>query len=373
MIHYISRCIALLSLLCVSQAGAPNDASVIFERGEGGYYCHKIPYLYRTVSNVLIALAEGRGKDGREACDDFSGTDLVYKRSLDGGLSWSPLAVLFTNTSADVANIIGNAAPVQDATTGVLWMPFCRNNEEVYMTHSEDDGATWAVPVAMPHLVLSDWKWVGLGPPGGLQLSSGRLLLPAYHTTLWKGDGCASRGHTIVSDDHGSTWQIGSSEFGAPFLSNECQAVELSNGTVLINARTVSTHRIQVLSHDGGITFEEPQQVTGLHEPIEGCEGSIVRYSEGGSGSDALFYSGPNTNGLFRRNMTVMKSLDNGASWHDVALVDAGAVSYSSLQVVPALQPERQGGFDLALLYERSDTLSIVFEPDQICFWRLPL
>lgn len=357
----------------VSLSTAPVDSTKVFVRGEGGYYCHKIPYLYRTVSNILIALAEGRGKDGREACDDFSGTDLVYKRSFDGGLTWSPLAVLVTNSSAEEANIIGNAAPVQDTTTGILWMPFCRNNEEVYITFSENDGSSWAEPRSMPHLVLGDWKWVGIGPPGGIQLSSGRLLLPAYHTSLWKGDGCASHGHTIISDDHGETWQIGSDDFGAPYLSNECQAVQLRNGSVLINARTVSTHRIQVMSHDGGVTFDSPQRVNGLYEPIEGCEGSMVRYFESGSDTEALFYSGPNTNGIFRRNMTIMKSIDDGATWTDVANVDTGSVSYSSLQVVPTLQPDADGEFDLALLYERADTLSIVFEPDEICFWRLPM
>jgi sialidase-1 len=369
----LCMCCTLMSLVSFSQAAAPEDASLVFVKGEGGYYCHKIPYLYKTTSNVLIALAEGRGKDGREACDDFSGTDLVYKRSFDGGVTWSPLIVLYTNTSVDDANIIGNAAPVQDTTTGTLWMPFCRNNEEVFMTHSDDDGLTWTSPEAMPLLVLDSWKWIGLGPPGGLQLSSGRLLIPSYHTTLWKGDGCASRGHTIISDDHGATWSIGSADFGAPFLSNECQAVELKNGSVLINARTVSTHRIQVISNDGGLTFDEPQQVRGLYEPIEGCEGSVVRYLEGGSVSDALFYSGPNTNGLFRRNMTIMTSRDDGASWAAAkgGLVDAGAVSYSSLQVLPSLA--LAGRHDLGLLYERSNTLSLGFEPDEICFWRLPL
>ena len=374
MFHSVSWWLVLFSFVCFAHATAPEDASLVFVKGEGGYYCHKIPYLYRTTSNILIALAEGRGKDGREACDDFSGTDLVYKRSLDGGVSWSSLMVLYSNSSLEEANIIGNAAPVQDTTTGTLWMPFCRNNEEVYMTHSDDDGATWSPPVFMPHLVVNDWKWVGLGPPGGIQLSSGRLLLPSYHTTLWKGDGCASRGHTIISDDHGESWQIGSAEFGAPYLSNECQAVQLRNGSVLINARTVSTHRIQVLSNDGGATFEAPQQVAGLAEPIEGCEGSVVRFSEAGSsGEDALFYSGPNTNKIFRRNMAIMTSRDDGASWTEVVVVDAGSVSYSSLQVVPALAPERAGKFDLALLYERSNTLSVVFEPDEICLWRYPL
>lgn len=62
----------LLLLLIRRAAPAPSDAVKVFVKGEGGYYCHKIPYLYRTINGVFIALAEGRGKDGREACDDFS-------------------------------------------------------------------------------------------------------------------------------------------------------------------------------------------------------------------------------------------------------------------------------------------------------------
>jgi sialidase-1 len=207
------------------------------------------------------------------------GTDLVYKRSTDGGQTWSKLQVLWTNSSDIEFNVVGNAAPVQDSFTGRIWIPMCRNNEEVFMSYSDDDGLTWTEPEYRPELVKNDWKWVGLGPPSGIQLSTGRMLIPSYHTTLWKGDGCASRGHTLYSDDHGASWHIGSEEFGAPYLSNECQAVELGNGSVLINARVVSTHRIQVVSTDGGLTFGEPVVVEGLSEPIEGCEGSIVRFS----------------------------------------------------------------------------------------------
>ena len=186
--------------------------------------------------------------------------------------------ILWTNSSESEYNIVGNAAPVQDSTTGRIWIPFCRNNEQVFITYSDDDGITWSDPEYHPELVKSDWKWVGLGPPSGIELRSGRLLIPSYHTSLWKGDGCASKGHTLYSDDHGATWSIGSEEFGSPFLSNECQAVELGDGSVLINARVVSTHRIQVVSVDGGLTFGEPTVVEGLSEPIEGCEGSIIRY-----------------------------------------------------------------------------------------------
>mmetsp|Transcript_8571 Transcript_8571/g.12794 ORF Transcript_8571/g.12794 Transcript_8571/m.12794 type:complete len:374 (+) Transcript_8571:32-1153(+) len=348
----------------------PADSVLVFNKGEGGYYCHKIPYLYRTYHGTLIALAEGRGKYGRDACDDFAGTDLVYKRSVDNGATWSPINVLWTNSSTTEFNVLGNAAPVQDISTGRIWIPFCRNNEEVFITYSDDDGESWSPPVHHPELVLGDWKWVGLGPPAGIQLSSGRLLIPSYHTTLWKGDGCASRGHTLYSDDHGVTWAIGSAEFGAPFLSNECQAVELRNGSVLINARVVSTHRIQVVSDDGGLSFGPPSVVNGLSEPIEGCEGSTIGYN-GGSGPAALFYSGPYTDGLFRRNMSILTSRDEGLNWYPVTTVDRGAVSYSALQVIPA--NEISDSDIIGLLYERSDSLEIVFEPDEIRFWKYPV
>ena len=288
----------------------------------------------------------------------------MFKRSFDNGKTWSELAVLYSNSSVDETNVIGNACPVQDTTTGRLWMPLCRNNEEMFMTYSDDDGATWAPPVYQPQLVLDDWKWIGVGPPAGLQLSTGRLLLPGYHTTLWKGDGCASRGHTIYSDDHGETWTIGNPSFGEPYLSNECQAVELRNGSVLINARVVSTHRIQVISNDGGLTFEQAYVVPPpLKETIEGVQGSLIRDYD----TNFLYFSIPNNDGLIRRNMTVFKSIDEGLSWFEYSNVDRGAVSYSAMQMIPSTKPGMPSS--VGLLYERSDTMQLVFEPDEILFW----
>ncbi len=55
-----------------NKSTAPVNSVVVFAKGEGGYYCHKIPYLLVTASNTLIAFAEARGKDGRASCDDFS-------------------------------------------------------------------------------------------------------------------------------------------------------------------------------------------------------------------------------------------------------------------------------------------------------------
>jgi sialidase-1 len=280
--------VLLLGLTVLCAGSGPDNSILVFEAGEGGYFCLKIPYLFRTSAGTLIAMSEARGKDGRNSCDDWSGTDLVYKRSFDNGQSWSSMQLIWSNSTADETNVVGNAAIVQDHNTGRIWLPLCRNNEEVYIKYSDDDGVSWSAPVYHPELVAPDWKWVGLGPPAGLQLSTGRLLIPGYHTSLIKGDGELSKGHTLYSDDAGASWNIGSSDFGGPYLSNECQAVELSNGSVLINARTLTTHRIQVLSHDGGLTFDAPRRMETLVEPFEGSEGSIVRHAA----SNMLYYSG---------------------------------------------------------------------------------
>jgi sialidase-1 len=278
---------------------------------------------------------------------------------LDNGKTWSNLGVLFTNSSETETNVIGNAAPVQDSSTGRIWMPFCRNNEEVFITYSDDDGVTWAEPTLQPQLTTPEWKWIGLGPPGGIQLSSGRLLIPAYHTNKWKGDGCVSYGYTIYSDDHGATWSIGSSSFGAPYLANECQAVELKNGSVLINSRTLTNKRIQTISNDGGITFEAPIVIEDLHQPLEGCEGSIVRDPVG----EKLYFSDPYSTSVVRMNMTIFQSNDDGLHWSHFHTVDQGSVAYSSLQLNMHTR-------ELELLYERSDTPALVFEPDEIVYWK---
>ena len=267
---------------------------------------------------------------------------------------------------------VGNAAPVEDRTTGRIWVPFCRNNEEIWISYSDDQGQTWAAPSWLPGLVQPSWQWVGLGPPGAIQLKSGRLLVPAYHSTSpWKGDGCVSAGFTMYSDDSGRSWQV-SADFGAPFKANECQAVELANGDVLIAARTISTHRIQVTSHDGGQTFDAPYVVPkdSLQQTIEGCEGSIVRDD---ASPNVLYFSNPNNDLIIRRNMTIFQSLNDGQSWGVFRSVDRGAVAYSSMQVLPAGATVGKGVRKLMLLYERSDSMEVVFEPDEIVLWAVEL
>jgi hypothetical protein len=64
----------------------------------------------------------------------------VFKRSFDGGETWTEMQVLYSNSTKDDWAVIGNSAVVQDRNTGKILVPFCRNNLQVLLTESTDDG-----------------------------------------------------------------------------------------------------------------------------------------------------------------------------------------------------------------------------------------
>lgn len=92
----------------------------------------------------------------------------------------------------------GNPCPVVDAPGGRVWLPFCKNLADgpesmiiegkaprtVWITHSDDDGETWSEPREITAQVKApEWTWYATGPCHGIQVGSGRLVVPA--TTSW--------------------------------------------------------------------------------------------------------------------------------------------------------------------------------------------
>ena len=66
--------------------------------------------------------------------------------------------------------VIGNAAPVQ-LSSGRILLPHTRNNSDVWLMSSDDDGVGWSTPRMLQNVTLPAWKWVGTGPPGSIQLT----------------------------------------------------------------------------------------------------------------------------------------------------------------------------------------------------------
>jgi sialidase-1 len=123
----------------------------------------------------------------------------------------------------------------------------------------------------------------------------------------------------MYSDDDGATWQLGATDIGSSenHMSNECQAVERPDGSILINFRGLLTRRIQAISFDGGLTFGPSRLVPELKEPIDGCEGSLIGYPS----HNLTLYSGPNSQD-YRVNMTLWASADGGDSWKVLTQVE---------------------------------------------------
>ncbi|MFH1730966.1 MAG: sialidase family protein, partial [Planctomycetota bacterium] len=146
----------------------------LFTSGGGGYHTYRIPAIVLTRDNTLLAFCEGRKNGGGDAGD----IDLMLRRSTDNGETWEEMQLV--HEEGDGAPItIGNPCPVVDRDTGTVWLPFCRNNDRVFVTRSTDDGKTWAEPLEITRDVKKpEWEWYATGPGHGIQLAGGRMVIP---------------------------------------------------------------------------------------------------------------------------------------------------------------------------------------------------
>lgn len=313
------------------------DQVEVFVSGQEGYHTFRIPALYVLPSGTVLAFCEGR----KSARGDSGDIDLVLKRSFDGGKTWGPLQVV----AEDGPNTMGNPCPVLDRDTGILWLPMTHNlghdreNEikerrsegtrTVWITHSRDEGETWSEPVEITGTTKKpEWTWYATGPGNAIQLESGRLLIPCDHAV----EGTQMfRSHVIYSDDHGGSWKLG----GVPGdYTNECAAVELLEGSILLNMRCYlgENRRAISKSRDGGETWSEVRLDAELIEPV--CQASLIRYTKKPDrDKNRLLFSNPAS--VERVKMTIRMSYDEGESWPVAKLLNDGPSAYSSLAVLP--------------------------------------
>lgn len=325
--------------------------SDLFVAGMEGYHTFRIPALVVTANGSLLAICEGR-KISRA---DHGDVDLVCRRSTDGGKTWGPVQLIHEQGSTATITI-GNPCPVVDRLRGAIWLPFTRDNTDVLLTVSEDDGQTWKKPRNITSFVKRDnWTWYATGPGNGIQLAhgphAGRLVIPCDHRVRRISDRRKStRSHVLFSDDHGLTWEIGGV---TEFLMNECAVVERTDGELLLNMRSNrGLHcRGVATSNDGGLSWSRCRDERVLVEPV--CQASMIRYSWPAAQrrSRVLFLNPASASG--RQELTLRISYDEGRSWPVARVLYAKSAAYSSLAV---LQNREVG-----VLFERDNYSRISF------------
>ena len=344
--------VCLFAIFSAAAQSAPIQ-NAVYVSGEGGYDTYRIPAVVVTRSGTVLAFCEGR-VSGRGDSGDI---DLLVKRSDDHGVTWSNHTVVWS----DLDNTSGNPSPVVDSTTGIIWLLMTWNRGDdkereiieqtsedtrrVYVTHSDDDGMTWAEPREITSLAKRpDWTWYATGPGAGIQLKQpgtfqGRLVIPCDHIEAGTKHYFS---HVIYSDDHGATWKLGGRTPNPQV--NECQVVELSDGRLMLNMRNYDRSkksRQVAYSDNGGGRWTDQRFDTALAEPI--CQASIRRFSDDPS---VVLFSNPSSEST-RENMTVRSSEDEGLNWTRELVLHPGPSAYSDLAVL--------GDGTIGCLYERGD------------------
>lgn len=374
------RSLCLLALLpLLAAATPPTDLTTtpLFAAGDHGYSGFRIPALAVTPGGVVLVAAEAR----RDNLSDWGHIDLVSRRSTDGGRTWSDLNFLIRQDDlpAEVSAAfsapepdapakpltIGNATWVVDTERGKTLLLFCVDYQRCFLLESDDDGATFSAPrditAAFATFRTRDgyyWKVLATGPGHGIQLTSGRLVVP-----LWLSDSSGRNPHhpsvcaTICSDDGGRTWQAGeiiASEQRDGLLDpSETVVVEVAPGRVMANIRSesIAQRRAAAFSADGASGWSKPVFQEEILEPV--CMGSLTRLPDG-----RLVFANPASLDprpatpqrihRLRHRVAVRTSMDGGRSWSEPLVIVPGRGAYSDLAVAP--------DGDLLCLVENGDT-----------------
>ena len=320
----------------------------VFESGKEGYSIYRIPTIAVARSGKILAFTETRN----DSKYDAAGNDIVIKTSTDNGESWGKLRVI----CSDKENALMNPTVTVDKTTGRIILFYVRypaglheglcaegyEGDKVLRTYtifSDDEGVSWSKPKDITVQVKApETRTYAPGPGSGIQIKNGkyknRLVIPFNTTDTWQN-------YIVYSDDGGTNWQRAEGRTG--YGMNEVQIVELSDGSIMANARShrweghksrpenwnpwnwslTTRQRGTSITKDFGKTWSHVKDEEKLIDPT--CMGSIIRIDKPyGKLKSCLLFSNPANDILptgpgrkipQRVNGTVRISYDDGKSW----------------------------------------------------------
>ena len=352
-------------------------------------YGFQIPVLVNTPSGAMLAFAQayvierkpaavgdaGADADGytysRLGASSGDGNDgwidIVSKHSGGGGQAFpKDLTVVFRNSSLDLReyHACQQPTPVVDREARKIFLLSSLDNWHMRLQESLDDGRTWTASAHARDLDSwlrrPGWGLIFTGLPGGIQLRApspraGRLVVcsSAYWTggemvdgrIVKVGDVLSRYSYTIISDDHGASWRIGSGKI-QPRHTTECSVAQRydGDGAVFVYARIWDKNCIGcsaygrgiAVSLDGGETFDNAT-LRGLPDSAPDVEGSMtsdlvtIPANETGDGkpfnSTCFYVSAPDS--TRRKNLTMISSV--GQSGVDQSGVGLRSVDLSSV------------------------------------------
>ncbi len=319
-------------------------------------HTYRIAALATTPKNTLLCVYDMRRRKGRDLQEDI---DIGLLRSTDGGRTWGAQQVIMDMHEygglPQELNGVSDPGIIVDPATGEI---FCfavwtngkagthqwnkggsepgfeiGKSAQFMMVRSRDDGLTWTKPKNMTR-AWKDPKWIlyAPSPQQGIALKDGTLVMPT------QGRDAQDRhfSNLLISRDHGKTWNVSPP---ASFDNTECQAVQLSDGSIMLNCRSESPTKFRTVAvtRDLGKTWTpHPTNRKSLIEP--NCNGSTYRfnYNENGKAKSVLLFANPYSQ-KSRTHHSIQVSFDEGHTWPEKnrLLLDEGrGAGYPSLSRV---------------------------------------
>jgi sialidase-1 len=337
-------------------ACAPRRIGIALRKhNDDGVHTYRIPSLATGPKGTLYVVYDMRRRISRDLQEDI---DTGLSRSVDGGRTWEPPRVIMDmgeyGNLPQEQNGVSDPGIIVDPKTGeifvfAVWMwgkpgkhqwtgdgsePGFEigKSAQIMMVRSKDDGITWSKPENMTRkLKKAEWWLIAPSPQQGINLADGTLVLPAQGRDE-KGVPFAT---IMISRDHGASWQVGSPAFSG---GNECQAVELGDGSLMLNMRNDhERYRAVYVTTDLGRTWHphETDRKT-LIEP--NCNASLRRidYRDGTAEKRILLFANPQSQ-TSRVNQTIQVSFDDGRTWpktHRFVLDEGKGRGYPSISPV---------------------------------------
>ncbi len=307
----------------------------VVEAGTEGYANFRIPVLVEAPNGDLLLFCEARATKS-----DFGNIDIVQIRSTDGGHTWNAPTLVAdngTDTAADPAVVVGEgrvhllyqkrpgARTFQDYLEGTA--------SDAHGIHiaSEDNGQTWSAPDTITSQVLpwGNEQLPMFGPNNGIQLESGRLVVPMYYANQSTNTFTPA---VIYSDDGGETWTRSEDAVTGESV-NETAVVQVPNGDLFAVARDGSDddgRKRYFRSVDQGETWAETGNLDSVI-PGVWCQQSMR------ARGNQLFLAGPRTVNRSEGQLwtgTYDPSQPGAVNWHSGHLqLTEGGFAYSSMVV----------------------------------------
>lgn len=324
----------------------------------------RIPWMTVTTQGTIIAGCDVRYNSSA----DHSFINLGYKRSTDGGKTWSEPKIAIQNkrVSSQYSRVMdgtilcdpydnkvyllgnsfedGNVAWTQSTTSK-------DPNWDVLLAVSTDDGQTFDTPISLRSLGGSEIsEWLG-GVGTGIVLKNGTLVFPIQVSFTDKVRQGTYNTHSgiIYSTNHGTTWQMCQNFVEAP--SSECAIVEY-DGKIILNARSDGNKNRRVFyTTDLGSTWVAMRELAENTSQYNGCQGHMIKLpSKNHRQEECVVFSHPTGTG---RNAI------------GLSMLNARMSRFSSLGVI---YPGTSDGYSCLAYDETRDRLYCLLETGDLVF-----